>query len=380
MTATQVLNIFGLYAYSFAILCIIAYKTYRNEDRASSQSRLFRILLGLNAALLIVDGLSTGLDGFGGAASRVVLEHISIANLSLQTLVAYVWLLFVLEVSATKNQHRALSTIILAIPLFSVIAMLLVTPLTGLGFAYDGKNRYTRTLGSYYIIATDFAYILLAYAKTLKYRDRIGRKKTLALLSFALPPALSGLFQIFMPTISLVWPALTISLLINYLAIQNEQLFLDHLTGVNNRRSLDIALKRKINGNQRSEVFGLLLIDLDDFKSINDTYGHLEGDHALEATAQILRRCFHHYDFISRYGGDEFLVIVELREEKDLAAIERRLEEQLARWNDSSGNPWKLAFSIGGVAYAPSAVLSPDDCLRQIDGLLYERKRAKKGS
>lgn len=378
MTATRILNLFDLYAYALLILGIIAYKTIRNEDRACPQSRLFRALLGLNASLLIVDGLSTGLDGLGGRSSVAVLSLISMANLSLQTMVAYAWVLFVREVTGSTRGKKASAKIILVLPLLSVIVILLLTPLTGWGFRYDAMNHYQRTLGGYYIIATDFAYILMAYAVTLGARDRIGLKKTLALLSIALAPAIAGVLAVFLPTTGLLWPALTISLLINYLAIQNEQLFLDHLTGVNNRRGLDIALRRKINGNQRSAVFGLLIIDLDDFKAINDTYGHLEGDRALEATAGILRRCFHHGDFISRFGGDEFLIILELRGEEDLAIIRQRLEEQLSRWNAASGNPWKLAFSMGSVAYAPEAQLSPDACLQEIDKLLYTHKRTKK--
>jgi diguanylate cyclase (GGDEF)-like protein len=375
---TDILNLLSLYGYAFIILCIIAYKTWRNEDHGTAQSRLFRTLLGLNAILLVVDGLSTWGNGFAGGASRTFLTCVSIANLSLQTLMTFVWFLFVCEVSLVKRNREAYRKLLTVIPLITVLLILFLTPLFSTGFSYDELNRYRRTIGTYFIIAVDFAYILRAYAVAIRSRRLNGRKKTLALMSFALPPALCGLIQIFLPAITLVWPALSISLLINYLAIQNEQLFLDHLTGVNNRRSLDIALRRKLNASQRSGSFGLLFIDLDEFKTINDTYGHIEGDKALEATARLLQRCFHNSDFISRYGGDEFLVIVDLRDERDLVAIKKRLEDQLAGWNESSGNPWKIAFSVGSVICAPGTAHTPDHYLRQIDALLYEHKRGKK--
>lgn len=374
---TQCVNTLGLSVFSLVILCIIAYRMYRNEDRQSLQARLFMLLIRLNGILLIVDGLSVGMDGLTGRAGRIILELLSAAYLLAQTVITYVWACFVIEVTGTKKCSAKLPHVVFALPIFFVVLILCATPFFNTGFMYTAANHYRRTAGTYLIIVIDFVYLLLSYAIVFRSRRRIGRKKSAVLLSLALPPAAAGVLQIFFPFLGFIWPSLTVSLLINYLTIQNEQVLLDHLTGVNNRRSLDIALKRKMNGNQRSGVFGLLLIDLDKFKSINDNYGHLEGDNALEATAQILRKCFHHNDFIARYGGDEFLVIIDLQDKNDITAIEKRLQAQVAAWNGTSGKPWKIEFSIGSISYPPDAEISPEECLREIDLLLYGQKKTK---
>jgi len=374
---TQCVSAFSLPVFSLIILGIIAYRIYRNEYRESRQARLFILLIWLNGILLVADGLTTGLDGLSGRYAREFLELLMITDLSAQTFISYVWMRYVFEVTGTKRCSSKTANFLLFSPVLIVFAILCITPLFNTGFAYTETNHYGRTAGTYFIIFTDFLYVLVSYAAVFRARLKIGSKKTAALLSFALPSAIAGLLQIFFPYLGLVWPALTITLLVNYLAIQNEQVLLDHLTGVNNRRSLDIALKRKICGSPRSGFIGLLLIDLDRFKSINDNYGHLEGDCALEATARILRKCFHHNDFIARYGGDEFLVMVDLQHKDDISIIEARLLQQVETWNRNSGKPWKIQFSIGSISYPPDAVVTPEECLREIDKLLYMQKKEK---
>jgi diguanylate cyclase (GGDEF)-like protein len=373
----QLIYVLSLPVFSFVILCIIAYRMYRNQDMENRQTRLFMSLIWLNAVQLAVDALSACFDVFNCRFAGVCAEALSVADLLFQTIIPCVWMCFVLEVTGKKSCLTKWPGVVSFFPGLAVIVILFATPFTGAGFIYNGTNVYERTPGTYFIIFVDLMYLLAAYIVVFRARYRMGRRKTRALLGFALPPAAGGILEIFFPFLDITWPLMTISLLVNYLAVQNEQILFDHLTGVNNRRSLDIALRRKINGSQRSDFLGLLLIDLDKFKSINDTYGHLEGDTALEATAQILRKCFHHGDFIARYGGDEFLVIVDMHDKNDIQLIEKRVQTQVSAWNRTSGKPWKIEFSIGSISYPPDAAVLPEDCLREIDLRLYEKKKAK---
>jgi diguanylate cyclase (GGDEF) domain len=373
---TQFINTLSLPFFSLVILCIIARRMFRTDDRGSYQSRLFLSLIWLNGLQLIADGLSVGLDGWEGRTAHVVLEILSIVDLGNLTVICYIWLRFVLEVTETNLFSGKVMRILLFVPALFSVVVLCITPFTEFAFTYTVGNRYVRTPGTYSIFAVSFLYVLAAYAIIIISREHIGSRIRNALLSFALPPGIAGVLLVLFPSLDLIWPSLTISLLVSYFAIQNEQIFIDHLTGVNNRRSLDLALKRKVYG-PRTGIFGMLLIDLDKFKSINDTYGHLEGDKALEITAQILRKCFHHDDFIARYGGDEFIIIVDVQNESDLTRIERRLQSQVAAWNRTSGKPWKIQFSIGSISYPPYADITPETCMQEIDSLLYERKRAK---
>jgi diguanylate cyclase (GGDEF)-like protein len=106
----------------------------------------------------------------------------------------------------------------------------------------------------------------------------------------------------------------------------------DGLTGLGNRRYFDEQLKRAMhNANRHHAQVGLVLGDLNKFKAINDTYGHITGDQVLKQFANILRSCIRDSDSIFRFGGDEFAIIVENASENALDIIESRIDNSLER-------------------------------------------------
>jgi diguanylate cyclase (GGDEF)-like protein len=117
----------------------------------------------------------------------------------------------------------------------------------------------------------------------------------------------------------------------------------DGLTGLGNRRYFDEQLKRAMhNANRQHAQVGLVLGDLNKFKSVNDTYGHNTGDQVLIQFADILRSCVRDSDSIFRFGGDEFAVIVENASEYSLDIIESRINNSL------KSNIILAKYQIGG--------------------------------
>jgi diguanylate cyclase (GGDEF)-like protein len=104
-----------------------------------------------------------------------------------------------------------------------------------------------------------------------------------------------------------------------------SQALLDPLTGLPNRRALTDALREQIADRRRGPAPGLLMMDLDDFKAINTTYGHVGGDSALRSVAEILRRTTRESDLVARLGGDEFAVLVPAAADDDLARLAQRI-------------------------------------------------------
>lgn len=122
----------------------------------------------------------------------------------------------------------------------------------------------------------------------------------------------------------------------------------DELTGLFNRRGFDNLAKFAIVGaRRRAEPLTLAWIDLDDFKEINDTYGHAEGDEALKALASVMTASLREADLRVRYGGDEFAIVFSGTDEQGAWIAMQHLVEQVDEWNRHSGKPWKLAFSWG---------------------------------
>lgn len=122
----------------------------------------------------------------------------------------------------------------------------------------------------------------------------------------------------------------------------------DELTGLFNRRGFDSLAKFAIYGaRRRAEPLTLAWIDLDNFKEINDTWGHAEGDEALKAMASVMTASLREADLRVRYGGDEFAIVFSDTDEQGAWIAMQHLVEQVEAWNQTSGKAWKLHFSWG---------------------------------
>lgn len=153
----------------------------------------------------------------------------------------------------------------------------------------------------------------------------------------------------------------------------------DELTGLYNRRGFMAAADQVCRAARREgSALLALYLDMDDFKDVNDRFGHGEGDAALAAMAGVLRATFRESDVVGRQGGDEFTVIVAHGAEGAESIVRARLEEQLARYNASSGRPYRLAVSVGAAQAGVGSSASLADLIAEADAALYERKRIRK--
>lgn len=152
----------------------------------------------------------------------------------------------------------------------------------------------------------------------------------------------------------------------------------DPLTGLANRAGFGDRVRELENDADASkQTHSLVMADIDKFKSINDTFGHNVGDQAIEATAALLRKTFHHHDFISRYGGDEFAVVLEYKHDDDLLSIRHRLRERCDSFNAEGAAPFSLSISVGIGVYSPEGLSSPAALLKAADEEMYrDKKRA----
>ena len=154
----------------------------------------------------------------------------------------------------------------------------------------------------------------------------------------------------------------------------------DSLTNLPNRVLFNDRLQRAIARAKRSQqTLGILYIDLDDFKEINDNYGHATGDVVLQAVATRLLGALRHSDTVSRRGGDEFVVIIELDGHPEgLSKISQKLQHALNQPLMRHGKAIKLGASIGAARY-PDDADEPEKLLAMADSALYAAKAAGRG-
>ena len=153
---------------------------------------------------------------------------------------------------------------------------------------------------------------------------------------------------------------------------------IDELTLLSNRRGFmalgQHALSLCVRRMERPA--SLLYFDLDDFKPINDRFGHAEGDRALVAFSALLMETFRDSDVIGRLGGDEFVVLIADTADSEGRVALERLQKALDRHNRNSRRGYDIRFSVGAVAYEPVRHSSIEALLADADARMYERKRA----
>lgn len=153
---------------------------------------------------------------------------------------------------------------------------------------------------------------------------------------------------------------------------------LDPMTQVFNRRYLDTAVAREVSrAHRRGSTFTFLMIDVDNFKSVNTRYGHPVGDQILVEVARMLRETVRPTDTVFRYGGDEFLVILSETAEDKAAAVIRRIQSEAENWSKSGLiEGYTMSLSCGVAPYVQGA--NVNQVLAAADQAMYRHKSRDK--
>jgi len=261
-----------------------------------------------------------------------------------------------------------------------IAGMAVLNLFTGVFFYFDSARVYHR--GEYFMAPMAVMLVMMGIVEVflLSQRKKIEAKYFKSLAFFLIAPLIGWALQCLIFGLPFSLLGITFAALVLFTDIQSRNMDKDYLTGAFNRQTLDSYLQQKIDGATPQRTFAAILLDIDEFKVINDNFGHYEGDMALINTVKLLRESVAPADFIARYGGDEFCVILENGSPKAVASSVRRIEETLARYNESQNKPYTLGFSMGCAIYDPAQGARADTFYRVIDKKMYRTKRAHKSA
>ncbi|HAS17174.1 MAG TPA: hypothetical protein DCR39_04615 [Nitrospiraceae bacterium] len=151
----------------------------------------------------------------------------------------------------------------------------------------------------------------------------------------------------------------------------------DPVTGLLNRRYFEERIAEEMERSKRHKrPFSLIILDLDNFKEFNDTYGHLAGDEALKDIGHVIRRCIRIIDIGARYGGEEFAIILPTTDKSDAGLIGKRIREEMEKTPftvKGIGKALKLTGSLG-IATFPTDASSVEELINNADRALYKAK------
>ena len=296
----------------------------------------------------------------------------------LSGLMGMFWFFFAeLRMGATILRKRWV-IVLAVIPCVAMFLLCYGSLINGAVFSFDDTGIFVR--GPLFFVQNVFVYLYFlattvhAMVLAMDANSPIRRHEMLTLASFMIPPLIGGFLQLVIGGYPMVAPAVLIAILYIFLTIQGDLVNYDTLTGINNRKSMDRYLEDTISRATESTPFYLFMMDLNKFKHINDTLGHLEGDRALRVFAEALRAVetqFH--GFAGRYGGDEFMLLVDARYAPEPSEVSRYIDEQLQKRVKEAQLSYELTVSTG-YAKCSSASTRPHVLTEQADRMLYAKK------
>lgn len=367
-------NIIGL-----IILLLILLNLKSSIKKIKYDGKLYLIIILSTSLIIILDiiiGIVNGATGYLLREIHIILVTIYFI---LSPIPYMAWSLYV-DYYIYKSIRKARKTIpIVAIPAAISIIICVLSIYNKKVFFIDENNLYQRG-NLFWLNATlYYSYCLGTYIQVIVNKKSITKKDYYSLLTFGIVPIVAGIFQTIDTSKSYIWLGISLSALIIYLNIQNDEINEDYLTGLYNRRELDRHLRSQLQNLDEDGFILMVMIDLNFFKTINDTYGHIEGDEALKHTANILRNSFRSEDCISRYGGDEFAVISKIKYKNSKEEIINRIRRNFHEFNKSNLTPYDISISLGYDVYDPELKMEFDEFINHIDKLMYEDKeRVKK--
>ena len=218
-----------------------------------------------------------------------------------------------------------------------------------------------------------FVHTLFTWFKNTEYTKR---KLLILLMLFPIAPGVAGSRQFIYPRMPVACGVLALATLLLYLNWTDELISLDPLTGLNNRNQMMHYYQQWAKNRSEESTLYLLMIDANKFKSINDNYGHIQGDKALKNIADALRlgcKELPKRANISRYGGDEFAIMFESGGREECEKLKARIKEKLSEINMRTKVPFELTVSIG--IASSSGSLSLKQLIDNADEDMYEEKK-----
>lgn len=365
-------------AIAVLLLCILMCNFSVRRKIPKREDRLLFAMMLFNLFQAIFEPITVLIDGktFSGAPIIALLLN-SILYLNTITF-AYLWLKFayIRVTGKGKKNNDAVLPIYAVIPLLLVFIGVFVNLFIPVMFEIAPETLlYERRWG--FIVVYVFTYVYLAFGMIVTYRRRTKPNTYLlgSAVAFLLPVIIASIFQAIYIGLSLLWIGSAIGLVSLYITIQDEQALVDSLSGLFTRQYMNTFILAHLSGSSTKSLAGVML-DIDGFKKINDTYGHLVGDHAIADAGDILRTAVDNPSIAVRFAGDEFSIIAMVENEAGILRIIDSVRSATDRFNQTNEALYQISFSIGYTLYQSGDTV--DSFVKRMDDDMYRQKAVHK--
>lgn len=357
---------------AFLILIILG-SEHHKQTTPSLQRRIFDAMCVLTLCLCILETVTFWMDGKTFFGARPILLVTNASLFALDALFGWLWTCYVdYKMFASKKRLKRIYRPLI-VPALLLCALCVANLFTDVFFAIGPDNVYSRRpLAAISYLVTYF-YLTYGAILAIGYHRRVDKYFFMPVMFFLLPIYLGSFLQMMYYGIALIWVSVALGLTSLFINLQNEESYLDNLTGLYNRNYLMHYLARVQGRAKRDIRMEGMMLDINSFKTINDTYGHVEGDRVLRTVGSILRSAPEGDVIVTRYGGDEFVLLFEDQPEGAAQRAKDRLQQVLEAYNAKGDLAYPLSVSAGTALFDGNDV---DGFLRRMDRRMYEEKRS----
>lgn len=357
------------------LLIILSIHAYFKMNRKNVTNKLFLSIMGGILLLLILEICDVVLNQLPNSNWINVHKVVNVIGFGFAPLILIRGYLFKLNWLNLYRKEKIKPNKWLYIPFLINALAAILSFKWGFLFDINTSNLYVR--GPWFFILPSVSYFYFMYNLYFIYKHRrmFSTSEIVIFSSFYIVPAIFTSTQLIYPFVLTTWSSAAVIAVVIYIFILNDQLYKDSLTGLENRHAYEHYAQnvetKKLN------KLSIVFLDLDNLKTINDQFGHQEGDEALKNFANLLSDGFSLSErkFI-RLGGDEFLILLEERRRENLEIYINDFIERVEDYNMFSLKPYRIEFSYGLVKYNNDADIH--QLLKRADQLMYQHKQNRK--
>ncbi len=367
------------------LLTIVLYKIIMGVNKQTSQVYLGHLVMDL--ILYFFAEIFWGLvDGGIIGDSESWLYASNIFTYILISVAAYQWYLLSEAIQKDEAVERESVKWLLSIPVWISAILCVSAYRTGLPFYVDETGKIVNGKLYVVLIIVPFAYLIASSAKAFIRafaRDKYADKNIYLMIGlFPLAPIILGALQAVYWRIPLLCYGAVAAVYYIYISILDNLISIDPLTQMNNRTQMYKYLTQKMRNEEPGMSLFLMIIDVDKFKGINDTYGHIEGDRALVKISDAIKSACQgprNRFFVSRYGGDEFVVVAEMAYKAEAVWLADQIKNNVRRAAEEDDQDYILSVSVGIAQYDYAAPITIPAFIARADSDLYKQKKLSAG-
>ncbi|AUD65984.1 hypothetical protein BK011_09905 [Tenericutes bacterium MZ-XQ] len=356
----------------FSLIRQLNWKNYINK--------VFFYLIGVNLSLIILDSIIILLNGTEGIVASIVLHTSVGVYFTLPPLFGLLWIYYV-DTNIFGSRKRLIKFSIIPGIIFIInFGFVIASYFQDIIFNISDLNDFSRGPHHYIVALSSFLVIMIANYDIIKHKEKVRKKEFLPLLLFSLPPFFATSILMIFNDINMIWSSLVVSQLMIYIYIQSRITSTDFLTGLFNRREYETIVRDLSYMKHKSLTVSGIMVDINDFKNINDQYGHRVGDEILVHVSKLLKSTIRSQDYIFRIGGDEFVIVI-ISDKKDIVnEIMNRIEHVIHEFNKKSPYDFSISLSLGKGIYDEHTYVDLPSFFEHLDLMMYDDKKYFKKS